>query len=58
MRVAKVFEVVQAAWDRSSRAGRRMIRSSAMRSTDVGFCLRCKIVLNLVRGQSVQIGDL
>ncbi len=32
-----------------------MIRSSAMRSPDAGFCLRCKIVLNLVRGRPVQM---
>ena len=32
-----------------------MIRSSAMNSSDAGFCLRCKIVLNLVRGREVQM---
>jgi transposase len=54
MRVAKVFKEVQAAWRRGSGTIRRKVRSWAMTSSDAGFRLRCKIVLNLVRGESTQ----
>jgi len=54
MRVAKVFMEVQAAWRRCSGAMRQKIRSWAMTSSDADFRLRCKIVLNLVRGESTQ----
>jgi len=54
MRVAKVFKEVQAAWKRCSKSMRRKLRSWAMASSDAGFRLRCKIVVNLVRGESTQ----
>lgn len=54
MRVAKVFQEVQAAWKRCTRAVRRKLRCWAMTSRDAGFRLRCMIVLNLVRGESTQ----
>jgi transposase len=54
MRVAKVFKEVQAAWRRCSGAMRRKVRCWAMTSRDADFRLRCKIVLNLVRGESTQ----
>ena len=54
MRVAKVFKEVQAAWRRCSGPMRRKVRSWAMMSRDADFRLRCKIVWNLVRGQSTQ----
>jgi len=54
MRVATVFMDVQAAWKSASAGSRRMLRSSAMRSSDVRFCLRCKIILNFVRGERAQ----
>ena len=55
MRIARVFEKVQSECKSLSAGGRRMIRSSAVNSPDAGFCLRCKIVLNLVRGRPVQM---
>ena len=54
MRIAKVFEEVQAVWKRCSRAIRRMLRSAAMCSSDAGFRLRCRIVLNFARGERAQ----
>jgi len=54
MRVAKVFKEVQAVWRQRSGTMRRKLRSWAMTSHDAGFRLRCKIVLNLVRGESTQ----
>ena len=54
MRVAKVFQEVRAAWKRCSATVRRKVRSWAMVSSDADFRLRCKIVLNLVRGESTQ----
>lgn len=54
MRIAKVFEEVQVAWKRCSKAGRRLLRSSAMCSSDACFRLRCKIVLNLCRGERAE----
>lgn len=59
MRVAKVYQEVQAAWRGCSGAMRRKLRCWAMTSRDADFRLRCKIVLNLVRGESTQrISDL
>ena len=54
MRIAKVFEEVQAVWKSCSSTGRKVIRSSAMGSRDADFRLRCKIILNLIRGQPAQ----
>jgi len=54
MRVAKVFQEVRAAWKRCSATVRRKVRSWAMVSSDADFRLRCKIVWNLVRGESTQ----
>jgi hypothetical protein len=54
MRVAKVFKEVQAVRRRCSGAMRRKLRCWAMTSQDAGFRLRCKIVLNLLRGESTQ----
>jgi transposase len=54
MRVAKVFQEVQAAWKRCSAAMRRKIRSWSMTWLDVGFRMRCKIVFNLARGEAVE----
>jgi transposase len=55
MRTAKVFEEVQAAWKRCSKTRRQMLRSSAMCSSDAGFRLRCKIVLNFTRGERAEV---
>jgi transposase len=54
MRVAKVFQEVQARWRCCSAAMRRKVRSWAMTSKEADFRLRCKIVWNLVRGESPQ----
>jgi transposase len=54
MRIAKVFQDVQAVWKRCSKAMQRKLRSWAMASSDAGLRMRCKIVLNLVRGESTQ----
>jgi len=54
MRVAKVFKEVRAVWDACTKAVRRLIRSSAMHSQRPNFRMRCKIILNLVRGEQPQ----
>jgi len=54
MRIAKVFKEVQAAWKRCSASSRRLLRSAAMLSNDVGLHLRCRIVLNFVRGERAE----
>ena len=55
MKVINVLEEVKAAWKRCSRSVCRKLRGWAMTSKDAGFRLRCRIVLNLVRGESVQM---
>lgn len=53
MRVATVWHEVERVWKALSRGGRKRIREGAMRAEDANFRLRCKIILNLVRGRSV-----
>src|SRR5512135_1708153 len=52
MRTAKVWQEVEKVWERSCAKGRKTIRNAAMQAADADFRLRCKIVLNLVRGRS------
>lgn len=54
MRVAKVFMEVQAVWAASTKAVRKLIRLSAMHSNHANFRMRCKIILNLVRGEHAE----
>ena len=52
MRVAQVYQKVQARWKSCSSGVRRTLRSWGMSATDANLRLRCKIVLNLVRAES------
>ena len=52
MRVGRILDEVQAAWNRMSKESQRMVRAAAMTALDGDFRVRAKIVLNLVRGNS------
>jgi transposase len=52
MRTAKVCCEVEKVWKTLTYKGRKTIRDNAMRAGDGDFRLRCKIVLNLARGES------
>ena len=59
MRTAKVYLEVQVAWKSCPFGVRRKLRSWAMSSPDVHLRLRCKILLNLVRGESTsKVSDI
>ena len=46
----KMPEQVQQAWKALPRKLQRSLRDAAQRDPEVGFRLRCKIIINLVRG--------
>lgn len=50
MRKSVLMEQVQQTFRKLSKKDQRKLRSDALRHEDVGFCLRCKIIWNLVRG--------
>jgi transposase len=51
----KVVDRVKEVWRTLNRRLRRELNQTAMWHTDVGYCMRCKIVRNLVKGYSPQL---
>lgn len=48
----EIVQEVQTIWKRLRKSEQRWLNSEAMRSSDAGLRVRCKIVRNLVRGES------
>lgn len=47
----RIVQQVMDVWKRLSKSERRWLISEAMRSADIGWMMRCKIVRNLARGE-------